>query len=122
MKRGDQVSVCYDGKWGRRVEGTVLATDRGGRILVRFVPWASDLENPVDHWFHVRRRSTRYGGPRKYFAGFVPVQDSLMRNLYGTHGDWYEVKPLKYNVDNTKVGRWFRKQLQKMANEKKTSA
>lgn len=121
MKRGDQVSVCYDGKWGRRVDGTVLATDRGGRILVRFIPWANDIETPVEHWFRLRRRSTRYGGPRKYFAGFVPAQDSLMRNLFGAHGDWYEVKSLKYNVDNTKTGRWFRKQMYMMNKEKKTT-
>lgn len=92
MKRGDYVAVCYDGKWGRRVRGEVIATRKGSRILVRFPEWANE-DNILEHWFPVRRLKTRFGGPRKNYAGFVPVEKSIMRGLFGMPGDWYCVWP-----------------------------
>jgi hypothetical protein len=89
MKRGKFVAVCYDGKYGRRVKGEVLRTNKS-RILVRFPAYTGDTL--VEHWFHQRRRSARWGGPRKYYAGFVPVPNSLMVNLGITDiGDWYRI-------------------------------
>ena len=44
MKRGDKVFVCYDGKWGRRVVGEVLATAQTSRIQVRFQEYAGDRQ------------------------------------------------------------------------------
>ena len=113
MKRGDLVSVCYDGKWGRRVTGEVVATDRGRRVLVKFVPWAGDSDVAVEHWFRISRRGGRYGGPRKQCGGYVPVQDSLMRRLFGFPGDWYSVYPKTIdNFDNTRSGRkWARERI-----------
>jgi hypothetical protein len=90
MKRGDKCYVCYDGKWGRRVLGEVIAT-KYKRIQVRFPEWASDDGTVLTHWFHQRTRK-RYGfGRRKYYGGFVPVKQSLMGNLFGLPGDWYRV-------------------------------
>lgn len=92
MKRGDSVAVCYDGKWGRRVKGEVLATDRGHKILVRFPEYANE-DNIIEHWFKVRRLHTKYGGRRKNYAGYVNVDKSIMRGLFGMPGDWYCVWP-----------------------------
>lgn len=90
MKRGKFVAVCYDGKYSRRVKGEVLRTNKS-RILVRFPEFVSGTI--VEHWFHQRRRPAKYGGPRKYYAGFVPVvPNSLMFGLGITDiGDWYRI-------------------------------
>jgi hypothetical protein len=90
MKRGDVVAVCYDGKWGRRVKGEVIATCKGYKILVRFPEWGEE-HNIIEHWFKVRRHEIKYGGARKYFGGFVPVEKSLMKMLFNLPGDWYAV-------------------------------
>jgi hypothetical protein len=90
MKRGNTVAVCYDGKWGRRVKGEVIATCKGHKILVRFPEWGKE-HKIIEHWFKVKRRKIKYGGPRKYFAGWVPVERSLMQILFGVPGDWYAV-------------------------------
>lgn len=92
MKRGDFVAVCYDGKWGRRVKGQVIATRKGSRVLVRFPEYANDT-NILEHWFPVRKLKTKFGGPRKNYAGFVQVEKSIMRNMFGMPGDWYSVWP-----------------------------
>lgn len=89
MKRGDRVYVCYDGKWGRRVVGEVLATKQTSRVQVKFQEYASDRQ--LTHWFRRRSRPKRYGGRPHYYGGFVPVEDSLMRMAYGLPGDWYSV-------------------------------
>ena len=89
MKRGQTVAVCYDGKWGRRVKGVVIATKQS-RICVRFNLW-SDPAVQVTHWFHARRKGRKYGGPSKRHAGFVPVDDSLMQKLGIGPGDWYAI-------------------------------
>lgn len=91
MKRGDKVAVCYDGKWGRRVPGTVLATKNGYRILVEFNEYACDEgDAPVQHWFRVRAPERRWG-QAKMFAGYVKVKRSLMQGLFGVPGDYYTV-------------------------------
>ena len=81
-KNGDTVIVCYDGKLGRAVAGTVKAR-RGFALSVEFVQWAEPQTKPVTNWF-VRTSPESFGG-------FLRVKDSLMRMLVGTPGDWYSV-------------------------------
>ena len=54
MKLGDKVAVCHDGKWGRRVAGTVIATRNGHHIKVAFPHPSAD--HIVEFW--VRKTST----------------------------------------------------------------
>lgn len=94
MKIGTKVAVCYDGKWGRRVPGQVVGTKNGYKIRVRFCEWASEDPNTIEHWFKIKRRPSRWGGPRRYFAGYVPVeQPTVMTALFGMPGDYYAVYP-----------------------------
>ena len=118
MKRGDHVAVCYDGKWGRRVKGEVIATRKGSRILVRFPEWANE-ENIIEHWFPVRKLGSKWGGPRKNYAGFVQVEKSIMRGLFGMPGDWYSVWP--WDMPDRRDSRATRKFLfeYRVENEKK---
>jgi len=80
-KVGTTVSVCYDGKLGRAVDGIVLKT-RKNKILVEFDEWAGDMKG-IRHWFK------RTGG--QSFGDFVPVDGSLMNMLFDSPGDWYSV-------------------------------
>ena len=80
-KVGSTVSVCYDGKAGRAVDGVVLKTKRN-KILVRFDEWAGDGKE-ITHWF---RRTSNRG-----FGSYVPVDKSLMNAMFGAPGDWYSV-------------------------------
>ena len=89
MKRGDIVAVCYDGKWGRRTMGEVIGTRKGSHILVSFKEYAGD--SILQHWFRRRPRRRRYGGKPFYYAGFVPVDRSLMRAMFVSPGDWYVI-------------------------------
>lgn len=118
MKRGDFVAVCYDGKWGRRVKGQVIATHKGSRILVRFPEYANE-DNIIEHWFRVRKLLTIWGGPRKNYAGYVQVEKSIMRGLFGMPGDWYTVWP--WNMGERRPSRETRKFLfqYRIENEKK---
>lgn len=118
MKRGDFVAVCYDGKWGRRVKGEVIATRNGSRVLVRFPEYANE-DNIIEHWFRVRNLKTKWGGPRKNYAGFVQVEKSIMRGLFGLPGDWYSVYP--WNMGERRYDRKTRKYLfqYRIENEKK---
>ena len=79
-KKDDEVVVCYDGKWGRRVKGTVLQR-RGFAIQVRFKEYAED--NILTAWF-VRTSPHSFGA-------FVKVENSLMKMAFGCKGDWYSV-------------------------------
>ena len=81
-KLNEKVSVCYDGKTGRMVEGRVLSI-KGFMILVQFKEWASENEKEITCWFP-RKNDFSYGR-------FVPVEDSLMKKLFGAKGDWYSV-------------------------------
>jgi len=81
-QKGDFVKVCYDGKWGRAVDGVVKAR-RGFAVLVEFTQWAEPQTAPVQNWF-VRTSDDSFGG-------YLRVKDSLMRALVGTAGDWYSV-------------------------------
>lgn len=76
MKRGDSVAVCHDGKWGRRVQGEVVATRKGHHLKVRF-PHPDD-GTPVEFW--ARRRP----GRRVYFAGWADISYFC---------PWYAVRP-----------------------------
>lgn len=65
MKRGTKVAVCHDGKWGRRVQGEVIATRNGHHIKVSFPhPETGEL---VELW--ARRMSGKYG----HFGGWAPI-------------------------------------------------
>ena len=118
MKRGNFVAVCYDGKWGRRVKGEVIATRKGSRILVRFPEYANE-DNIIEHWFKVRKLPTKFGGPRKNYGGFVQVEKSIMRGLFGMPGDWYTVWP--WNMGDRRYNRETRKFMfqYRIENEKK---
>ena len=85
-KVGDKVSVCYDGKRGRDTDGVVFKR-RGFVVQVEFIPWAGNGKKKHRNWF-VRTYPTAFGG---YLRG----EDSLMRLLVGTPGDWYSVYPHK---------------------------
>ena len=89
LKRGMAVAVCYDGKWGRRMKGEVIRTDRGSRVLVRFPLWAEETETVVEHWF--KRRRADLDPQRQYFGGYVPREFSVMKHFFGMPGDWYAV-------------------------------
>jgi hypothetical protein len=80
-KKGEEVYVCYDGKWGRKVTGTVVCR-RGFAIKVKFNEWAEPT-NEIISWF-VRTSDTSFGA-------FVKVNESLMKMMFGTKGDWYSV-------------------------------
>jgi hypothetical protein len=94
MKAGKKCFVCYDGKYGRRVVGEIIASGPG-KILVRFKAWSSDDETIIEHWFRKHRRGIRFGGPRYIYAGYVPVKDSLMKKMFSAPGDWYRVLKFK---------------------------
>jgi hypothetical protein len=97
FKRGSKVWVCYDGKWSRRVEGTVVATHRGKAVTVRFQQW-DEPDVTLTHKFRVTKRNRVWGGPSKQIAGCVPTKDSLMSKLFDLPGDWYRV--FKYKDHN----------------------
>lgn len=81
MKRGTKVAVCHDGKWGRKVQGKVVATKNGHRIKIRFPHpengkfiefWARKIpavryckNNPPSCIFHLKRYA--------YFAGWANI-------------------------------------------------
>jgi hypothetical protein len=53
MKIGKRVFVCHDGKWGRRVVGTVTATRNGHHIKVKFPHPNKEGEPDVEFWARV---------------------------------------------------------------------
>jgi hypothetical protein len=83
--KGDLVYVCYDGKIGRKKIGTIKQR-RGFAILVEFTPWCEEDKKSVECWF-VRKNDQAFGG-------YLRIKDSLMKNLFGTPGDWYSVFPI----------------------------
>lgn len=93
MKRGDIVAVCYDGKWGRRVRGEVLATRQCSRILVRFESYAESAI--VEHWFKLCNRKTKYGGKRKYYGGYARVEHYPTEGVAEVWEEYYTVHPLE---------------------------
>lgn len=80
-KKNDIVYVCYDGKWGRKIEGVVVVS-RGFAIKVRFKLYAE--KEIIENWF-VRISDEAYGGYVRQ------VVNSVMRGLLGLPGDWYSV-------------------------------
>ena len=89
LKRGMAVAVCYDGKYGRRVKGEVIRTDRGSRVLVRFPLWADETDTVIEHWF--KREHAQWNPQRQYFGGYVPRERSVMKYFFGLPGDYYAV-------------------------------
>lgn len=79
-KAGDVVLVCYDGKLARAVSGVVKAR-RGFALSVEFVQW--NRQESVTSWF-VRTSPDGFGG-------YVRANESVMRSLAGTPGDWYSI-------------------------------
>lgn len=84
--KGETVSVCYDGKSGRAVDGVVLQR-RGFALQVRFKEWTNPNGKAHDSWF-VRTRPNSFGG-------YLRTKDSLMNMMFGKEcpGDWYSVFP-----------------------------
>jgi len=87
MKYGDEVAVCYDGKWGRRVKGKVIKTHNGHHITVRHPLYAD--EGVVETRF--RRKDRGRYARKRIFSGWVRHSDALMPMLFGAPGDWYSV-------------------------------
>lgn len=81
MKRGAKVAVCHDGKWGRRVQGEIIATRQGHHVQVRFPH--PETGEPVEFWARknrtIRRTIRRKGscistGKRyAYFSGWADI-------------------------------------------------
>ena len=81
MKRGTKVAVCHDGKWGRRVQGEVIATRNGHHIKVSFPH--PETGNPVEFWARRRpaiRKSRNkppsclyWGKHYAWFAGWADI-------------------------------------------------
>jgi len=78
---GDKVRVCYDGKIGRAVTGTVIESFRD-TIKVEFCEWSKGVKL-VKCWFS---RINKYS-----FGGYLEIEDSLMLIMFGTPGDWYSI-------------------------------
>jgi len=84
MKRGTEVAVCHDGKWGRRVKGVVVATAKGSRIKVQFPSPVDGTD--VEFWARVipsiryrQVKRARYGTVitlknYKHFGGWADIQ------------------------------------------------
>lgn len=93
MKRGDKVWVCQDGKFGRRVEGTVVRTKQGHHVQVSF-SYVDDEENSQEVLFWVRLRSaTKYR--YKTYAGWADVD---------VWSPWYTVRK-QSDCEGSKVTR-----------------
>lgn len=110
MKVGQEVAVCYDGKYGRRVKGVVIKQHNGHHITVRFEPWAGDDDNkPVEVKF-------RRGHNNRHWEGYhKEVECSIHRSLCGLPGDYYSIKGRwienwTYRRD-VKTERWFYKRI-----------
>lgn len=87
---GEKVAVCYDGKLGRAVLGEVVQV-RGFCAQFKYHQWAEGGENePVLHWM-VRKSWHSYHEDKYYwsYSGYLRVDDSLMRRLIGSPGDYY---------------------------------
>lgn len=80
-KVGDSVWCCYDGKFSRRIKGSVVKV-RGCFIYVASRRWGGDGE-VFAAWFPRRSEQS--------FGAIVPQKDSLMDSLFGLGGDWYSV-------------------------------
>lgn len=81
MKRGTKVAVLHDGKWGRMVQGEVVATRKGHHIKVCFPhPESGEL---VEFWARkmptIRRSRNKppscihYGKRYAYFGGWADI-------------------------------------------------
>ena len=97
-KRGSTVSVCYDGKISRAVDGLVTAyADEW--VEVEFKPWAHEDEDLVVKVQFDRRSDNHFGGDLKGEG-----EGGIMRML-GCDGDWYSVLDKDY-VDRVMSGDW----------------
>jgi len=85
MKTSKKVAVCYDGKYGRRVEGTIIKQHNGHHIDVEFIPYASDAVTPVVVRF-------RRGKNNRHWEGYHRHDVSLMESMMGLPGDYYAIK------------------------------
>ncbi len=88
--KGDEVRVCYDGKWGRGTPGTVK-TRRGFALQVEYIPWgADDKSAAVSQWFtHIYDEMDN----EWYYGGWLRCDNALMPLLFSAPGDWYAVYP-----------------------------
>jgi len=87
---GQDVGVCYDGKWSRAVPGIITEVRRRS-FVVLFVPWPnteSGLAVPIT--FHRRK-----GRRRPYGAWLIGEGEGGILRMLGCRGDWYTVFPAK---------------------------
>ena len=91
---GMPVAVCYDGKWGRAVEGRITSVGPGAKrgepewVKVRFLPWKNEEAGFVELLFEPNDRGW-YGA---WLTG--PGERGILRML-GCQGDWYGLVAIK---------------------------
>ena len=81
MKLGKTVAVCHDGKYSRRIQGTIIATNKGSKILVRFPHPDPEVGGDVQAWFRKEKAIRHwkkldniwYGKRPARFSGWVDV-------------------------------------------------
>ncbi len=103
MKRGDKCFVCYDGKYGRRVIGTVIKNDRNRLILIEFKSYDDDL-GIVKSWFRKHKSDKQFSLSKKPRRGVWETyhnhnEPSIHMSLFGLKGDYYsafKIKKLKH--------------------------
>lgn len=109
---GDLVAVCYDGKWGRAVEGEVLLVGGGGNwINIKFIPWANEEAGSVRMWccrefgpvdgrtsfrrYPIFYRKAPERIPLNRFGGWITGNGELgILRWLGCRGDFYFVFPV----------------------------
>lgn len=84
MKIGKTVAVCHDGKWGRRVKGTVVGTKNGYRIKVRFRN--PDTGEDVEFWF--RKRPTIHYRKEVFLRECFSV---IYMECYAHYDGWVDI-------------------------------
>ena len=112
MKRGQFVSVCYDGKYSRRVKGEVIKQHNGHHISVKFIPWDNPEHGEVIVKFRKRNR-------KQQWEGFTKDDGSIHTNLFGAVGSYFRVdghwiEPNKKEPITLSLAKWYYKKTGKM--------
>jgi len=84
LSKGSVVACCYDGKWGRAVQGTVVKRN-SSNIWVKFIPWANEDKVEI---------TVKFTEGEGYNTG--SSQMGLMYSM-GCKGDFYRLWPLEGN-------------------------
>lgn len=84
LSKGSVVACCYDGKWGRAVQGIVVKRN-SSNIWVKFIPWATEDKVEI---------TVKFTEGEGYNTG--SSQMGLMYSM-GCKGDFYSLCPLEGN-------------------------